>query len=187
MNTEYIRLLNVFRLNSKRKTQSVEQNNRAIVLDEIPRIRRFAYGLTQDVHDTDDLVQSMVEKAFRQTSVNGEDLKPWMYRVLRNLWIDEVRKRTVSRRYEASTVANDELINETLDESTIESERNRVEVQNAMMNLPENQREILSLVTASELSYKDIAIVLDIPVGTVMSRLSRARTQLANLLECADD
>lgn len=147
------------------------------LLEVLPRVRRFACSLTGNRDDGDDLLQSTVERVLDRGVPDGVDLTPWMFRVCRNLWIDEIRSRTVRRdaasrpELSAGSVVSGEDV--ALGEVTLR------EVDEAMLELPEEQRAVLALVAIEGLSYREAAEVLDTPIGTVMSRLARARAALA--------
>lgn len=146
----------------------------------LPMIRRFAYSLTGSMADADDLLQSTVERVLSRELPKDVNLSKWMFRVCRNLWIDEYR----SRKVRGDTSGHDP---ELAEEQTVDGERAVVgeieldRVNTAMQQLPDEQRAILSLVAMQGLSYKEVATTLEIPMGTVMSRLARAR---AALIQC---
>ena len=161
--------------------QSVRREMAAL----LPRLRRFAYGLTGSIDAGDDLVQSTCERALSRLHLwqAGTRLDSWMYRIMQNLWFDELR---AGRRREVATEP------ETLDAMTggdAESEAamrlDLATVRRRMADLPPDQRAVLLLVSVEGLSYKDAAAVLEVPIGTVMSRLARARLALARALEPA--
>jgi RNA polymerase sigma factor (sigma-70 family) len=149
---------------------------REAMLDALPRVRRFALSLTGTREDADDLLQSTVERVLGRGLPEDADLLRWMFRVARNLWIDEVRSRKVR------LVADR---HEPEDEATVDGESTAIggvqlrEIGDAMASLPEEQRALLSLVAIEGLTYREAAEVLEIPIGTVMSRLARARAGMA--------
>ena len=161
--------------------QSVRREMAAL----LPRLRRFAYGLTGSIDAGDDLVQSACERALsrvRQWQA-GTRLDSWMYRIMQNLWFDELRS---GRRREVATEP------ETLDamaggdaESEAAMRLDLAAVRRRMADLPPDQRAVLLLVSVEGLSYKEAAAILEVPIGTVMSRLARARLALARALEPA--
>jgi RNA polymerase sigma factor (sigma-70 family) len=155
--------------------------SREALLDALPRVRRFARSLSGSTHDGDDLLQSTVERVLARGVPDDVDLLKWMFRVCRNLWIDEVRSREVRR----SAAASPELTDEPAvsGEAVAFGEIMLREVDRAMAALPGEQREVLALVTVEGLSYREAATVLGIPIGTVMSRLARARAALAAQFE----
>lgn len=150
----------------------------------LPVIRRFAYSLTGNLADADDLLQSTIEKVLAKPVPENVKLLAWCYRICRNLWIDEYRAQKV--RHDAAQ--NPELHqSQERDAMTIGENLTLKQIENAMGELPPEQREVLSLVAVQGMSYQDTASVLSVPSGTVMSRLSRARTKLAKLLHFSQE
>lgn len=144
----------------------------------LPRLRRFAFSLTGSRYDADDLVQSACERALKNLHQWQPDtrLDSWMFRITKNIWIDTWRSRKAQGRsvdLEEADYAVDNY-GDTKDEARDTLRR----VTLAMQNLPDEQRLALTLVSVEGLSYKEAAEVLDIPVGTVMSRLAHARRKL---------
>ena len=140
-------------------------------------MRRYARALTRDPELADDLVQAAVERALRYSASwePGTALDSWMYKIVQNLWRDELRAHR--RRAEPLDETND-----VMGEDGREVNLNRIqwaEARAAMQELPEDQRLVLTLVVLDGLSYQQAAATLDVPIGTVMSRLSRARARLA--------
>lgn len=162
----------------------VTQQLRAELVSLLPRLRRFAYGLTGSVDDGDDLVQGACERALRRLDQfqPGTRLDSWMYRIVQNLWIDQRRARQA--RPEAGMEPTDlEALAVGDAERELNSRLVLTSVQSAVAVLPEEQRTILLLVCVEGLSYKAAAEVLEIPLGTVMSRLARARLAVGRALE----
>ena len=143
----------------------------------LPRLYRFGLALTGSRHDADDLVQSTCERVLRHAGKMDEvtRLDAWLYEIMRNLWIDEMRHRSVRRHDELE--AADGVIGED-GQATVDGRFNLAAVRKAMSQLPDTQRTVLILVCVDGLSYKQAAQVLGIPMGTLMSRLSRARQDL---------
>lgn len=141
----------------------------------LPRLRRLARTLTGHVHDADDLVQVALERALAHAHQWRPDarLDAWVFGILRNAWLDELRART--RR---SRVFAPEEAGERIGEMALERQADAMSVQAAMAGLPEEQREVVAFVLVEGLSYRETAEVLGIPIGTVTSRLARARTTL---------
>jgi RNA polymerase sigma-70 factor, ECF subfamily len=145
----------------------------------LPRLRRFARNLTRHAADADDLVQVALEKAL----MNMDSLEPdsrmdsWMFRIIRNAWIDETRSRG-----RWSAVLAPEEAGLAVGESTTDAQIGLLSVQAAMASLPEDQRLAVALVLVEGLSYKEAAAVLDVPVGTLTSRLARGREALQAIL-----
>jgi RNA polymerase sigma-70 factor (ECF subfamily) len=145
----------------------------------LPRLRRFARNLVRNSHDADDVVQIAVERALLRLDQWRSDarLDSWLFKILRNAWIDEVRAR--SRR---AKVLLPEEAGEQIGEATMEREIERWSAEMALVRLPEDQRVAVSLVLIEGLSYKDAAEVLDVPLGTLTSRLARGREALQEML-----
>ena len=146
----------------------------------IPGLRRYARGLTAHRERADDLVQDTLERAWGKFAMWQQrgDVRAWLFAVMHNLFIDRVR----SQRSRPEDNAGDELP-ESPDRAT---QADRLEVRDldrVLQRLPSEQREVLLLVGVEELSYKQVADVVGVPIGTVMSRLSRARERLRAELE----
>lgn len=145
----------------------------------LPRLRRFARNLVRNPHDADDVVQIAVERALLRLDQWHSDarLDSWLFKILRNAWIDEVRAR--ARR---AKVLLPEEAGEQIGEAAMEREIERWSAEAALTRLPEDQRLAVSLVLIEGLSYKDAAEVLDVPLGTLTSRLARGREALQDML-----
>lgn len=150
----------------------------------VPVIRRFAYSLTGSMPDADDLLQSTVERVLSRPVPKDVDLTKWVFRVCRNLWIDEYRSRKVRQ----TAAQRPELAEEQIvdGDRAICSEIELDRVNLAMEQLPDEQRSLISLVAIQGMSYKEVAATLEIPMGTVMSRLARARAALSQSLNAAE-
>jgi RNA polymerase sigma-70 factor (ECF subfamily) len=147
-----------------------------------PQIRRFAYALTRNAADADDLAQATVERVLSRPIPEDAELAKWMFRVCRNIWIDEMRARKVRREAAPDLVASDE------DASTEERVAAQLALKRAQAGidaLPQEQREVLAMVAIAGMAYREAADALSIPIGTVMSRLARARAALAAHMEAA--
>jgi len=144
----------------------------------VPKLRRFAYSLTGNRQDADDLVQAACEKALRNMAqfAEGSRMDSWLYRIIQTLWIDDRRK--AQRRGSVVDPEEAYLSDEGKAASLPEDRMMLARTRAAMAALPEGQREVLALVAIEGMSYREAADTLDIPVGTVMSRLSRAREAL---------
>jgi RNA polymerase sigma-70 factor (ECF subfamily) len=145
----------------------------------VPRLRRFARNLARDPHDADDVVQIALERALTNLDQWRSDarLDSWMFKIVRNAWIDEVRSRMRRNKVFVAEEAGEEVGAEVT-EPAIEM----MSVQSAMARLPEDQRTAVSLVLIEGLPYKEAAEVLGIPIGTLTSRLARARSALQTSL-----
>ncbi|MGE5271114.1 MAG: RNA polymerase sigma factor [Thiohalocapsa sp.] len=143
----------------------------------LPRLRRFARGLARGAAEADDLVQAACERALaRQHQFQeGTRFDSWMFRIVQTLWIDQLRAREV--RKEDSDVSEERLGSDA-PVRRIEARLALAEIRLAVERLPPEQRSVLMLVTVEGLSYKEAAAVAGVPVGTIMSRLARARIAL---------
>jgi RNA polymerase sigma-70 factor (ECF subfamily) len=143
----------------------------------LPRLRRFARGLTGTAAEADDLVQAACERALAREHQfqEGTRFDSWMFRIVQTVWIDQLRAREV--RKEDGDVAEDRLGSD-MPVRRIEARLALGEVRLAVERLPPEQRAVLMLVTVDGLSYKEAAAVVGVPVGTIMSRLARARIAL---------
>jgi RNA polymerase sigma-70 factor (ECF subfamily) len=149
------------------------------IVELLPRLRRFARSLSRNQHDADDLVQSVVERAWRNIAQlkPGANLGSWMFGIMKNAWIDDRRART--RRGE---VALPEDSGEHPAVSPGDANTALWSVSEAMAKLPEEQRLAIALVLVEGMSYKEASELLEIPIGTLTSRLARGRTALAAAL-----
>ena len=148
----------------------------------LPRLRRFARGLTGSAAEADDLVQAACERALaRQHQFQeGTRFDSWMFRIVQTIWIDQLRARDV--RKEDGDVAEERLGTDA-PVRAVEARIALAEVRRAVDRLPPDQRTTLMLVTVEGLSYKEAAEVAGVPVGTIMSRLARARMALQQQLD----
>lgn len=148
----------------------------------LPRLRRFARGLAHSVVAADDLVQAACERALarRHQFQEGTRFDSWMFRIVQTIWIDQIRAGKV--RKEGSEIAAERMGS---DETVRRAEARLAlgEVGRALDRLPPDQRTVLLLVTVEGLSYREAAEVVQVPVGTIMSRLARARAALQVQLE----
>jgi RNA polymerase sigma-70 factor (ECF subfamily) len=145
----------------------------------LPRLRRFAISLCGARDIADELVQTACEKALAKASswTPGTRFDAWMFRILRNAWIDRLRRKRAEGIVE-DIAAHEELA--ATGEADAETRLILKSVWELIGNLPPEQREVLMLVCVEELSYSEAAQALDVPVGTVMSRLARAREKIAS-------
>jgi RNA polymerase sigma-70 factor (ECF subfamily) len=148
----------------------------------LPRLRRFARGIAGTAAQADDLVQAACERALTrwQQFQEGTRFDSWMFRIVQTIWIDQVRARDVRKEdgeVEDDRYGSDEPVRRANARLALE------EVQRAILRLPPEQRAVLMLVTVEGYSYKEAADIAGVPVGTVMSRLARARVALTALLD----
>lgn len=148
----------------------------------LPNMRRFAISLCRSRDVADDLVQAACERALASASQfePGTRFDAWMFRILRNLWIDQLR-RTRTAGIQEDVAERQDIAGES-GERVAEARMTLKSTAAAIDELVDEQREVLLLVCVEELSYRDAADVLGVPLGTVMSRLARARKNLADAL-----
>jgi RNA polymerase sigma-70 factor, ECF subfamily len=145
----------------------------------LPRLRRFARSLSRNQHDADDLVQTAVERAWKYSAQlkPGAELGSWMFGIMKNAWLDSLRAQ---RRRGESPLPDDSGSHPAV--TPADTDANLWSVSEAMSKLPEDQRLAVTLVLVEGMSYKEAAEVLEIPIGTLTSRLARGRTALAAAL-----
>ena len=148
----------------------------------LPNLRRYAMSLARRADLADDLVQTTVERAIRASGSHDPAfrLEPWLFRITRNAFIDTTRRQR-TQGVEVDVFDIPEALPDGGDRA-VEARLMLRATQAAMRDLPPEQAEILHLICVEELSYAEAAAVLDIPKGTVMSRLSRARLALSERL-----
>lgn len=141
----------------------------------LPRLRRFGRTVTRNHEDADDLVQIAVERALNHIGQwePGSRLDSWLFKIMKNAWIDEVRVRV--RRDKLFAPEED---GQLVGDDSSEMHLHRLAVQQAISRLSEDQRMVVGLVLIDGLPYKEAAQVLEIPIGTLTSRLARAREAL---------
>ena len=152
-----------------------------------PRIWRYALTLTGRRDRADDLAQTACLRAFERVAQfePGTQLDRWMFRITHNLWVSEIRKETVRRGGGLVSIEEAEIVDPRKSAEDALAGR---EVLMAVMRLPEAQRQTVYLVYVEGYSYKDAAMILNVPLGTVMSRLATARAALgARFREKAGD
>ena len=160
---------------------SISDPQRTALMAELGPLKKFCYSLTGSAADADDLLQVTIERILEKGMPEDAHPAKWAYRVCRNAWIDEVRSRDVRQRY-PQQVAEDEHDVALSAEQEASQEQAIGDVAAALEQLPEEQRLALVLVTVDGKSYAEAAEILDVPVGTIMSRIARARRNLSNAL-----
>jgi len=161
----------------------LNQQVKAEMVGLLPRLRRFAYGLTGSLDDGDDLTQAACEKALRSLEqfTPGTRLDSWMYRIAQNLWIDRRRSQQAQREQSMAPADMESLA--TADAAREMDRRlDLADVRREVALLPDDQRAVLLLVSVEGCGYRQAAEILEIPIGTVMSRLARARLALGRAL-----
>ena len=146
------------------------------VVEHLGPVRRYARALTRDEMQADDLVHDALVRAYerRSTFRLGGALKPWLFSILHNTFVDGQRRRSAERRREAEIARGAADICPPAQESSLRLEQ----IRRGFDALPEEQRAVLHLVAIEGLAYQDAAAALNIPIGTLMSRLGRARAAL---------
>ncbi len=148
------------------------------VVPYIPNLRRYARALVGDRYAADDLVQDTLERAWNKFHLwrPGSDLRAWMFAIMHNVFVNQVR----SRRSEIERTM--EELPEIAVRATQSDLLELADVERALRGLPDEQREVLLLIAVEEMTYDEASRSLAIPVGTVMSRLSRARERMRRLI-----
>jgi RNA polymerase sigma factor (sigma-70 family) len=156
-----------------------EQQFRAELVSLLPRLRRFGRAITRHREDADDLVQIAIERALMRRAQwePGTRMLSWMFKIMNNAWIDEVRARTRREQIFAPEEAGQHV-----GVSPMDDHLDALAVRKAIDQLSDEQRVAVGLVLVEGLPYKEAAEVLGVPMGTVTSRLARAREQLQALL-----
>ena len=148
------------------------------ILEHIPRLRRYARALLGERYAADDLVQDTLERAWNKFHLwrPGSDLRAWLFSIMHNVFVNQVRSRRNN-------------IEMTMEELPVTAERATqsdslevADVERALRTLPDEQREVLLLVAVEDMTYEEASRALSIPIGTVMSRLSRARDRMRRMI-----
>jgi RNA polymerase sigma-70 factor (ECF subfamily) len=152
--------------------------DRRLIVEHIPRLRRYARSLVGDRYVAEDLVQDTLERAWNKFSLwrPGSDLRAWLFTIMHNVFVNEARRR----RYEIEQLMED--VPPVPVRATQSEQLELRDVDRALRSLPVDQREVLLLVAVEQLTYEEVSKALKIPIGTVMSRLSRARERLRQVL-----
>ncbi|MDR7095624.1 sigma-70 family RNA polymerase sigma factor [Hydrogenophaga laconesensis] len=157
---------------------------RSELIDQIPGLRRYARALTGDPWAADDLVQDTLERACAKWRLwtAGTDLRAWLFTLMHNLYASGLRQAQ-RREGRGVVVYPDDVVAELV---APDSAQDLVlDLQRCLLRLPEEQRVVLLLVSLEDMSYEQVARITGCPIGTVMSRLSRARTRLQALLNAS--
>jgi RNA polymerase sigma-70 factor (ECF subfamily) len=151
----------------------------------LPRLWAFALRISRDRHDAEDLVQRACVRALERSHQLRPDTSPlsWMFSIVHSTWINELRARNVRSR--SSMEWDDSFLETVADPSarTPETDVMNGQILSAVERLPEAQRIVMILVTVEGLTYNEAAKVLDVPIGTIMSRLARARQAIGSLFD----
>jgi RNA polymerase sigma-70 factor (ECF subfamily) len=155
-------------------------NAERLIEEQIPRLRRYARALTGDLHRADDLVQDTLERAWSKFALwrRGSDLRAWLFAIMHNVFVNQVRSSAARQEWQ---MLDEEAMNVAVEPGQERAAEMR-DLASALAQLPPDYREVLLLVGLEELRYEDAARILDVPLGTVMSRLSRGRERLRQLM-----
>ena len=156
-----------------------------LLQDEIPRLRRYARALTRDPARADDLVQSCLVRAIAKEHLwePGTDLRAWLFTILHNQNVNEIRRSV----REGVVVAVEDVAPVLTVAPRVGASLQLRDLERAIRLLPEEQRQVILLVGLEGMRYEEVAAVLDIPIGTVRSRLSRGREMLRRLMDMKED
>jgi len=158
------------------KMESVQVKKELLAI--MPDLRRFAFSVAGNSSDGDDLLQGTVERVLSRGVPAQVDMKKWVFRVCKNIWIDQYRASRVRQKasHEIGLKYGELVDGEKIAHARLLLEKTR----GLIMSLPDDQRMAMTLVTIEGYSYKEASEILETPVGTIMSRLSRARKSLSD-------
>jgi RNA polymerase sigma-70 factor (ECF subfamily) len=151
------------------------------ILDHIPSLRRYARTLLRHPDRADDLVQDCLERGWRYLHSwdPSSDLRAWLFTIMHNLYVNQMRRYSAAPQFVPIDEAEHCPDTTTSAESAVQMHN----LDQAINQLPAGQREVLLLVAIEAMRYEEVAAILDVPLGTVMSRLYRARERLRELLD----
>lgn len=146
--------------------------------EQIPRLRRYAYALTQDREGADDLVQDCLERAWRYSSQwqAGSNLRAWLFTIMHNIYVNQIRRYKAAPDWVAFDPEKNQASYSDPDPMVLE------DLYIALATLSAEHKEVLLLVALEQMSYAEVSQILGIPLGTVMSRLARARERLRKFM-----
>jgi RNA polymerase sigma-70 factor (ECF subfamily) len=152
------------------------------IIEHVPHLRRYARALTGDIALAEDLVQDTIERGWKRMALwrPGSNLRAWLFTIMHNLYVNQLkagqRRSNLSSAHHALDVPASSPQDHQLD---------LIDLNRALQRLPYEQREVVLLIGLEQMSYIEAAKVLGVPVGTVMSRLSRGREQLRTMINRA--
>jgi len=153
------------------------------ITELLPRLRRFGAALTGSQDEGDDVVQAAIERALSKSAhwQSGTRLDSWMFKIMQNHWKDRIRKQKHDRKQQILEVASADI---SIDGRRVtETMLMLAKAREQFALLPDDQRSVLALVVIDGHSYQEAADLLEIPIGTLMSRLYRAREALRSMIE----
>jgi len=150
------------------------------IIAQLPTLKRYAFRLTRSAHLAEDLVQDCLARALSRRHLFHSDanIRPWLFTVMHNLHVSNCRQAGVRMAFARNQMAISSEGREASQEHAADLKR----VFRAINTLPKEQRDVVVLVTIQELSYQEAARALNIPIGTVMSRLARGRDSIRTIL-----
>lgn len=165
----------------------MSEDIRLRMVELLPRLRRFGYVLSGDLDKADDLVQEACVRALANLDQwqPGTRLDSWMYRIVQNAWLDQMRAKKT--RGEVIDITTYEHLAGTDGRDITEQRLTLAQVSAKISELPPDQQILVALVCVDGLSYKEAAAALDVPIGTVMSRLARARSAIHQAMSSAPE
>jgi RNA polymerase sigma-70 factor (ECF subfamily) len=153
------------------------------IVKHVPHLRRYARALTGDFTSAEDLVQDTIERGWRRMTLwrPGSNLRAWLFTIMHNLYINQVK---AGQRHSNIAVSHDDR--DVPVSAPQDHHLELIDLSKALQRLPPEQREVLLLIGLEQMSYDEAAKILGVPIGTVMSRLSRAREHLRSLMNRAN-
>lgn len=158
-------------------TSDIYQN----IIDLLPKLHRFAYGLSRSKESAEDLVQEACSRLLVDLKGKESYLERWLFRTIRNIHIDQIRSTSVAERHQRCLM--DQQLSYVDGSARLETLLTLDHAKSALFNLSEEHRTVLLLVGVEGFSYREAAEILDLPIGTVTSRLARARSSVMKLIE----
>ena len=161
------------------KNSKIPRMDEHPIVQHIPRLRRYARALAGDRYAADDLVQDTLERAWNKYHLwrQGSDLRAWLFAIMHNVFVNQMRSRRLKIELPMEDPPEVAVRGTQLDGIELD------DLQRALSQLSAEHREVLLLVAVEQMKYEEVSRTLDIPVGTVMSRLSRARERLRQHIE----
>ena len=149
------------------------------IREQIPRLRRYARALTGNRDAADDLVQDTLERALQRSALfrPGSSARPWLFAIMHNIFVNQVRSAAARKTTQLDPDAAEPAAGDTTQDGLAVRD-----IERALQRVPSEQREVILLVGLEDFSYAQAAAIIGVPVGTVMSRLSRGRERLRILL-----